>query len=94
MLTIRLSRVGKKNKPMYRVIISEKTKDPYGDVLEILGSYNPYSKDLQVDGEKVNAWLKKGAGISATLNNLLISKGIIKGEKVKASKGKAKEKKK
>ena len=48
MLTIRLSQVGKKNKKMFRLIVSEKTKDPVGDFLEILGSYNPHSKDLQI----------------------------------------------
>ncbi|MDD4271208.1 MAG: 30S ribosomal protein S16 [Patescibacteria group bacterium] len=86
MLTIRLSRVGKKNKPMYRVIISEKHKDPYGDSLEILGSYNPHTKDLKVNAEKINYWISKGAGMSETVNNLLIEKKIIQGKKVKASK--------
>ncbi|HDZ85203.1 MAG TPA: 30S ribosomal protein S16, partial [Candidatus Moranbacteria bacterium] len=52
MLTIRLSRVGKKNKPMYRLVIAEKSKDPYGKALEILGSYNPYTKDLQAKNER------------------------------------------
>lgn len=96
MLTIRLSRIGKKNKPMYRLIISEKAKDPYGRSLEILGSYNPHSKELKVNSEKVNYWLQKGSGISPSANNLLIEKGIIKGNKVKASKlnKKAAEKKK
>ncbi len=46
MLTIRLSRIGKKKKPMYRLIISEKARDTYGKALEILGSYNPFSKEL------------------------------------------------
>lgn len=86
MLTIRLSRIGKKKKPAYRVIISEKTKDPYGNALEILGSYNPFSKDLSVDGDRVNYWLSKGAGMSPTINNLLLENKIIKGEKTVASK--------
>jgi len=86
MLTIRLSRIGKKNKPMYRLIISEKSRDLYGQSLEILGSYNPHSKELQAKAERINYWLGKGAGMSPTVNNLLIEKGLIKGEKVKASK--------
>lgn len=85
MLTIRLSRVGKKNAPMYRLIISEKSKDPYGKVLEILGSYNPHSKELQAKADRIKYWLGKGSGISPTVNNLLIEKGIIEGEKMKAS---------
>lgn len=86
MLTIRLSRIGKKKKPFYRVIISEKSKDPYGKALEILGSYNPFTKDLKVDEDRVNYWLSKGAGMSPTANNLLIEKKVIKGDKIKASK--------
>lgn len=86
MLTIRLSRVGKKNKPLYRVIISEKHKDLYGDSLEILGSYNPHTKELKIDAEKTKYWLSKGAGMSATVNNLLIEKKIIEGKKLKAAK--------
>ena len=86
MLTIRLSKVGKKNKKMFRLVISEKTKDPVGDSLEILGSYNPHTKDLKVNAEKINYWISKGAGMSETINNLLVEKKIIEGKKVKASK--------
>ncbi|MDO8668183.1 MAG: 30S ribosomal protein S16 [bacterium] len=86
MLTIRLSRIGKKNKPLYRLVISEKKKDLYGDSLEILGSYNPHSKELKINAEKTKYWLSKGAGMSATINNLLIEKKIIEGKRVKASK--------
>ena len=92
MLTIRLSRIGKANKPMYRLIISEKTKDPYGKALEILGSYNPHTKDLQVKADRVKYWISQGSGMSATVNNLLIEKKIIAGEKVKASQSKTKKK--
>ena len=92
MLTIRLSRIGKKNKPMYRLTISEKARDPYGRALEILGSYNPYTKELQAKNERINYWLSQGSGMSPTVNNLLVEKGIIKGEKVRASKAGKKKK--
>ena len=86
MLTIRLSRIGKKNKPMYRLVISEKARDPYGRALEILGSYNPYSKDLQVKADRIKHWLSVGAQMSSSVNNLLISKGVVSGEKAKSHK--------
>lgn len=93
MLMIKLSKIGKTNKKVFRLIISEKGRDPYGDSLEILGSYSPYSKELQVKSDRVKYWLEKGAGMTATINNLLIGKGIIEGKKVKASKvGKVNEK--
>jgi len=72
MLTIRLSRVGKKNMPMYRLIISEKSRDTYGKSLEILGSYNPHTKELQAKADRIKHWLSMGSGMS-------------EGKKVKAS---------
>lgn len=88
MLAIKLAKTGKTNKKMFRVIISEKSRDPYGDVLEILGSYNPHSKELAVKSDRVKYWLSKGAQMTATINNLLIEKKIIEGEKATASKAK------
>lgn len=77
---------------MYRIIISEKSKDPYGRALEILGSYNPYIKKLQVKQDRVQYWLSQGAQMSATINNLFVEKNIIKGNKRKASSIKQKKK--
>ncbi|MCX6792438.1 MAG: 30S ribosomal protein S16 [Candidatus Falkowbacteria bacterium] len=85
MLTIRFSRVGKKGFPTYRLIISEKARDPYGRALEILGSYNPHSKELQVKADRIKHWISKGAGMSDTVNNLLVSKKIIEGNKARAA---------
>ena len=93
MLAIKLAKTGKTNKKMFRLIISEKNRDPYGDVLEILGSYNPHSKELAVKTERVKYWLSKGAQMTATVNNLLLEKKIIEGKKATASKaGKKSEK--
>ncbi len=93
MLMIKLSKIGKTNKKVFRLIISEKGRDPYGDSLEILGSYNPRSKELQVKADRIKYWLEKGAGMTASINNLLVGKNIIEGKKVKASKaGKTNEK--
>lgn len=85
MLMIRLSRVGKKKLPEYRIIINEKTKDPWGDVLEFLGYYNPRTQPprLDVKTDRVEYWLSKGAQLSDTVKNLFIEKGIVKGEKQK-----------
>jgi small subunit ribosomal protein S16 len=93
MLAIKLSQTGKTNKKMFRLIISEKSRDPYGNVLEILGSYNPHSKELAVKADRVNYWLSKGAQMTSSVNNLLVEKKIIEGKKVAASKpGKVSEK--
>lgn len=93
MLTIKLSKIGKKNKKVFRVIISEKGRDPFGNSLEILGSYDQYHKQLQVKNDRVNYWLAKGAQMTATINNLFVKEGVIEGKKVTASKaGKVSEK--
>lgn len=86
MLAIKLSQTGKTNKKMFRLIISEKGRDPYGHVLENLGSYNPHSKELVAKAERINYWIGQGAQMTATVNNLLVGKGIVKGDKVTASK--------
>ncbi len=83
MLTIRLSRVGRTKQPFYRIIISEKTKDTWGDSLEILGSYNPRSKEFVAKKERIAHWLSKGAQTSATIHNLFIKQGLITGKPVK-----------
>lgn len=85
MLTIRLSRVGKTKQPSYRLIVSEKTKDPWGRYLENLGFYNPRANPptIQFKTERIKHWLAKGAQVSDTVNNLLISRGIREGAKRK-----------
>lgn len=93
MLTIKLSKIGKTNKKVFRIIISEKGRDPYGNSLEILGSYNQYAKELQIKADRVKYWISKGAQMTPTINNLFVTKGIIEGKKVTASKpGKKSEK--
>lgn len=86
MLTIKLAKIGKKNKKMFRLVISEKTKDPYGKALEILGSYDPYSKELKVKADRIKYWISQGSGLTPSVNNLLVEKKIIEGKKVKNSK--------
>lgn len=83
MLTIRLSRVGKKKQPEYRLIINEKTKDPWGDVLEYLGYYNPRTKPatIKFEVERIKYWLSKGAQVSDTVKNILLEQKILEGEK-------------
>lgn len=87
MLTIRLTRVGKKKQPTYRFIVSEKARDPWGKALEILGHYNPLSKPAQLvlEKERILYWISKGAQTSDTVRNLLITEKVIEGDKAKLS---------
>lgn len=85
MIVLRLSRVGKRKQPSYRIVAQEKRRDPWGTSLEILGNYNPRTKQLVVKADRVKHWLSTGAQASASLNNLLITKGVIEGEKMKTT---------
>jgi len=78
MLAIRLARIGRKKKPMYRVVVSEKSKDMYGNHLEILGNYNPHTKEAVLKTERIQHWLKFGAQASNTVHNLFIKEGVLK----------------
>ena len=85
MLTIRLTRIGKKKQPSYRFIVSEKARDPWGRALEILGTYNPRTNPstINLEKERVEYWISKGAQTSDTVRNIFIDQGILKGDKVK-----------
>jgi len=86
MLAIRLQRLGKAKQPTYRLIINEKTRDTQGRSLEILGNYQPLSKDKKIvlDTERIKYWLSKGAQCSNTVHNLLLKQGITDGKKRKS----------
>ncbi|OIO47519.1 MAG: 30S ribosomal protein S16 [Candidatus Portnoybacteria bacterium CG10_big_fil_rev_8_21_14_0_10_40_22] len=83
MLSIRLHKVGKKNQPYYRLVVCEKKTSAQGKYLELLGSYNPRSKEIKLEKERILHWLKNGAQPSATVNNMLIKQGMVKGAKQK-----------
>ncbi len=92
MLKIRLARIGKKKQPTYRIIVSDSRKDTYGVSLELLGRYNPFTKVCDVQKDRINYWISKGAKVSPTTHNLLVDQNVIAGPKVKAYKPKKKEK--
>lgn len=90
MLAIRLQRIGKKNRPSYRVVVSEARRDLYGTHNEILGSYDPVAnpKVVNLKADRIKHWMSVGAKPSATVHNLLVSQGIVEGKKVRAWKPK------
>ena len=73
MLTIRLTRVGTKNRPCYRVVAIESGVARDGRFLELLGHYNPRADPeiLDVDYERVSYWTSKGARLSDTVRTLI-----------------------
>lgn len=83
MLKIRFARIGRKNNPAFRVVVIEHTQGPKtGKHIEVLGSYNPKTKELVLSGDRVKYWMSVGAQASPTVHNLLIKEGIIEGKKI------------
>ena len=72
MLTIRLSRIGKRKKPYYRVVVIERTRPRDGRVRELVGTYDPLKKpaEVKLDAERIKYWLGVGAQPSDTVRSL------------------------
>jgi len=83
MLVIRLFRIGKKNQPFFKIIVTDK-KNPVrgGRFVEELGFYNPLKKEKKLKTERIKYWLSVGAKPSATVQNLLIDEKVMEGKKV------------
>ena len=82
---IRLQRVGRKNNPSYRIVVTDKRTGPKSNKhIDLLGSYNPKLGTVQVDGDKAKYWMSQGAQTSVTLHNILISQKVIEGKKINA----------
>jgi len=82
MLMIRLQRRGKKHQAAYRVVVGEKKSKLLGKQTDDLGWYDPHSAKLDLDKARLQHWLSKGAKMSATMNNLLVSAGLVSGKKI------------
>lgn len=83
MVKLKLSRVGKKKQPEYRIIVVEEGKDPWGPNNEVIGHYNPLTdkNPVQWQTERVQYWLSVGAQPTDTVHNMLVDAGILKAEK-------------
>ena len=75
---LRLTRIGSKKNPIYRVVAADSRSPRDGKFLEIVGRYNPQTdpSTIEVDEEKVRAWLAKGAQPSEAVQRLLKAKNI------------------
>ena len=73
MLMIRLSRVGARKQPHYRVVVIEKDRARNGRSVEVVGTYNPRTNPASVDlkRERIDYWTGKGAQLSERVGKLL-----------------------
>ena len=84
MLVIRLFRIGKKNQPYYKVVVTKKGNPPKsGRFVEEVGSYDPLKKQGKFKAERIKYWIGVGAQPLDTVYNLLVKEKIIEGKKRK-----------
>lgn len=74
---IRLKRMGRKKDPFYRMVVADERAPRDGRYIEEIGYYNPLNKDMKLDNEKAQEWLKKGAQPTDTARALLKKSGAI-----------------
>ncbi len=84
MLKIRLTRIGKRNQPEFRMVLVEaKRSAASGRCVENLGYYNPRKKVKQIEKDRVQYWLGQGVQVSPSVHNMLVTEGVTKGKKIK-----------
>jgi len=97
MVRIRLTRMGKKKQPFYRVVVVDSRKRRDGKYIESLGFYNPKMNPavMKVDIDRAADWILKGAQPSETARKILSKLGVMKKvhELKNASKNESKEEK-
>ncbi|RJQ13863.1 30S ribosomal protein S16 [Candidatus Parcubacteria bacterium] len=82
MLKIRFQRVGRKNQPHFRLVLTESTSSAKKKAKEILGFYDPVKKTSNVDPDRVKYWIDRGAQPSSTAHNFLVTKKVIEAKKI------------
>jgi len=72
MTVIRLTRMGRKKKPFYRIVVTDSRKRRDGGWIESIGYYNPVTenKDVKIDEERLNYWISVGAQMSPTVKRI------------------------
>lgn len=95
MVKIRLTRMGDKKSPFYRIVVADSRKSRDGEYIAKLGTFNPLTEPAQIvlDEELTKKWLANGAQPTETARTLLVSKGILEPMAKRAPKTDKKKKK-
>ena len=80
MVRIRLTRMGKRNRPFYRIVVVDQRKKRDGAYIESLGYYDPVRDpaEMRVDVDKAVQWILKGAQPSKTVKDIFKKFGVMK----------------
>ncbi len=75
---IRLTRVGGRNNPAWRIVVADQRSPRDGRIIETLGRYNPQTQPsvITVDGDRARHWLERGAQPTDQVRKLLRTQGV------------------
>ena len=93
---MRLTRLGDKKSPFYRIVIMDSKKARDGEYIDKVGHYNPTTvpAEIVIDEEKAKKWIANGVQPTDTVKNLLVNAGILpKSTKLSPAKTKVRKKK-
>lgn len=92
---IRLTRLGDKKSPFYRVVVADSRVARDGKIIEQIGTYNPLKNpaEIKIDAELAKKWLNNGAQPTETAKSILQTSGILEVKGNSASKTNNKKKK-
>ncbi len=83
---MRLTRMGDKKNPMYRVIVADSRAPRDGKFVDIVGTYHPqaHENEVKLDVEKAKAWIANGAQPTDTVRGLLVKAGVLEAKPMPA----------
>ena len=95
MVKMRLTRLGDKKSPFYRIVVVDGREARHGKYIDKIGHYNPLSNpvELVIDADKAKEWLAKGVQPTETVKSLLVKAGVVE-QSAKLSPSKTNPKKK
>ncbi len=74
---LRLTRMGARHKPVYRIVASDSRRPRDGQYIELVGTYNPGANEVKVNEEVALKWLNQGALPTDTVRSLFSKQGIM-----------------
>lgn len=94
---IRLTRMGDKKSPFYRVVVADSRTSRDGKYIDLIGTYNPLTgnapADVKIDAEKAKKWIQNGAQPTDTVRALLVNAGVLEAKPMPPKTGKTKKSK-
>lgn len=80
---MRLTRMGDKKSPFYRVVVIDSHKARDGQYVDLIGTYNPLTEELNLDAEKAKKWVDNGVQPTETVRTLLVRENVLEAKKSK-----------